>query len=157
MAQDAGQASLAAGARRGRRFVSTATGARQVADVMMRRPNVHGPSATLGELRDFFTDDHVHAALLVDNDELIGVVERADVGAHIGDGTPARSIARLLGRTINPKASASETLEHMQRAQRRRLAVVTDTGKLLGLLCLKAGELGFCSDADVRRRNCVPH
>ncbi|HJQ50992.1 MAG TPA: CBS domain-containing protein [Gaiellaceae bacterium] len=122
---------------------------------MITRPTLHGPSATVGQLREFFRDDHVHAALLVDEGVLIGVVVRPDLEADIGDDTPARRIARLAGRTIDPEAAASKTLETMKRTDRRRLAVVNDTGRLLGLLCLKASRLGFCSDGDVHRRKCA--
>jgi len=35
---------------------------------------------------------------------------------------------------------------------RRRAAVTSADGRLLGLLCLKASQAGFCSDQDVRAR-----
>ena len=35
---------------------------------------------------------------------------------------------------------------------RRRVAVINNDGRLLGLLCLKASQAGFCSDQDVRAR-----
>ena len=35
---------------------------------------------------------------------------------------------------------------------RRRLAVTADDSTLLGLLCLKASHLGFCTDADIASR-----
>jgi hypothetical protein len=40
----------------------------------------------------------------------------------------------------------------MRRAGRRRLAVTSEDGRLLGLLCLKASGRGFCSDEDVAAR-----
>jgi CBS domain-containing protein len=119
---------------------------------MVACPIVHGPQATVGELRDFFTDDHVHAALLVDRGELIGVVERPDLPPHVSGGVPARTLATLNERTISPSAGADETFGAMKRTGRRRLAVVSTDGVLAGLLCLKASGRGFCSDADVRSR-----
>jgi predicted transcriptional regulator len=112
---------------------------------------------TVGELRAFFADDHVHMALLVDHGALIGAVERADLLAPIRDETPAREIAALDGRTIGPRAAISEALSLMRRVGRRRLAVISDNCALLGLLCLKTSGRGFCSDADVRdRRSSTP-
>jgi hypothetical protein len=40
----------------------------------------------------------------------------------------------------------------MTATGRRRAAVVSDDGRLLGLLCLKASRAGFCSAQDVRAR-----
>lgn len=119
---------------------------------MVTCPTVHDPSTTAAELRTFFDDEHVHAALVVDADKLIGVVERADLESDFSGDTQVRMIARLEGRTIEPTASVPEALETMKRTERRRLAVVGSDGALLGLLCLKASRDGFCSDTDVRNR-----
>ena len=40
----------------------------------------------------------------------------------------------------------------MTAAGRRRAAVISADGRLLGLLCLKVSRAGFCSDQDVRAR-----
>jgi hypothetical protein len=58
----------------------------------------------------------------------------------------------LDGRTADPGARADVTRDAMKRDERRRLAVVDADGELLGLLCLKASGLGFCSDDDVSSR-----
>lgn len=126
--------------------------AQNVAEAMISRPAVHPPSATVGDLRAFFDDDHVHVALLADGDRLVGVVERGDIAGGLADDMPARSVATLRGRTIDPAAGASDALESMRREGRRRLAVVAGDGALVGLLCLKSGGGGFCSDADVCSR-----
>jgi hypothetical protein len=49
-----------------------------VADAMIRAPKQCGPATPAGELRHLFRDDHVHAALIVEDGTLITVVERAD-------------------------------------------------------------------------------
>jgi CBS domain-containing protein len=127
---------------------------RRVVDAMVAHPTVHEPWTTVGQLRAFFRDDHVHMALIADADELIGAVERGDLTPLLDGDTPARVVARLDGRTIRPGAALSEALDAMKRDRRRRLAVTTDDSTLLGLLCLKASGAGFCSDADVRSRRC---
>jgi hypothetical protein len=40
----------------------------------------------------------------------------------------------------------------MTATGRRRAAVTSADGRLLGLLCLKVSRAGFCSDQDVRAR-----
>jgi CBS domain-containing protein len=122
---------------------------------MVTRPAVHRPTATVAELRAFFDDDHMHMALLVDDGELVGTVERFDL-VNVDDRVPAHEIARLDGRTITPDASLTDALTATQRAGRRRLAV-TNAGALLGLLCLKATGAGFCSDEDVAARHAISH
>jgi CBS domain-containing protein len=119
---------------------------------MVTSPTVHDASTTAARLRAFFDDEHVHAALLVDAGELVGVVERADLGSDLRDDAQAWTIARLDGRTIPPTATVQGAVESMKRTGRRRLAVVGEDGALLGLLCLKASGRGFCSDTDVRNR-----
>jgi predicted transcriptional regulator len=123
-----------------------------VADAMLTQPAVHPPWTTLGELRAFFRDDHVHMALLVDGGELLGTIERGDIAADLGDRAPALEVAELEQRVIAPDAALPEALSDMQRAARRRLAVTNGDSMLLGLLCLKESGRGFCSDADVRSR-----
>jgi predicted transcriptional regulator len=123
---------------------------------MVARPTVHGPSATVAELRAFFADDHVHAALLVDDGRLLGVIERTDLASTTDDETPALQLATLDRRTIAPDAPLSRAHALVSRAGRRRLAVTTETSRLLGLLCLKANGDGFCSDQDVTARR-RPH
>jgi CBS domain-containing protein len=122
---------------------------------MVTCPTTHGPSVTVGQLRAFFGDSQKHAAVLVDHSVLVGVVERRDLKTKLDDGAAARTIATLDGRTVDPSASADDALEAMRRNGRRRLAVVSGGGQLLGLLCLKASGLGFCSDADVASRGCA--
>ncbi|GAA4915925.1 CBS domain-containing protein [Actinomycetospora succinea] len=119
-----------------------------VADAMLRRPKVCEPSTTVGQARAMFADDHVHAVLVVADDVLLAVVERADLeGAP--DHAPAGERGRLLGRVVGPDADLHETWHAMTG---RRLAVVDTQGRLLGLLCLKRHGRGFCSLEDVAAR-----
>jgi len=124
-----------------------------IADAMVTRPDVHPPETTVGELRAFFEDEHVHMALLVDGGFLVGTVERCDLASETPDDVPAAGIATLHGRTI----ASDVPLSAVRTASRRRLAVTTVEGELVGLLCGKASGDGFCSDADVaaRRREAV--
>jgi predicted transcriptional regulator len=119
---------------------------------MVTDPATHRTAVTVGELRAVFADDHVHVALLVDEGVLLGVVERSDLDGELSDHTSALRLARLEGRTVSPHATAEAVRMEMRRAGRRRLAVMSREGKLLGLLCLKKNGDGFCSDHDVAAR-----
>lgn len=123
-----------------------------VAGAMVTCPVTHASSTTVAELREFFRDDHVHMALLVDHGKLIGTVERADLPPHLAGDTPARTIGTLDGRTTAPDVSVSDALDSMKSSDRRRLAVTDSDDTLVGLLCLKARSSGFCSDSDVEDR-----
>ena len=119
---------------------------------MVTRPTTHRATTTVGELRAFFADDHVHMALLVDGGVLLGAVERSDLDQEVDDRAPALTLAGLVERTISPHAAAEAVRVDMRRGGRRRLAVTTRERALLGLLCLKRNGSGFCSDGDVSAR-----
>jgi len=53
---------------------------------------------------------------------------------------------------VPAEASLAEVRQVMIATGRRRAAVTSADGRLLGLLCLKASRAGFCSDQDVRAR-----
>jgi hypothetical protein len=127
--------------------------ARTAAEAMLTTPARHPLSATVGEIRDFFRDDHVHAALIVSPaGYLEAVVEPDDIAEYQALDAAAAPLGRLAGRTVRPGASLAEVRRAMTAAGRRRTAVTSADGRLLGLLCLKASRAGFCSDQDVRAR-----
>jgi CBS domain-containing protein len=126
---------------------------RTAAEVMLTTPVRHPLSAAVREIRDFFRDDHVHAALIVSPaGYLEAVVERDDVAECQALDAAAAPLGRLAGRTVPAEASLAEVRRAMTAAGRRRAAVTGADGRLLGLLCLKASQAGFCSDQDVRAR-----
>jgi len=126
-----------------------APGEATVADAMVRRPKLLPATATGRDVRDLFGDDHVHAALVVDDSRLLTVIEPHEVEAS-GD-APARTMGTLRGRTVAPDADLWETWVWMTGNRCRRLAVVED-GRGVGLLCLKRTSRGFCCDAGIRAR-----
>jgi len=123
-----------------------------VADHVVTQPVVHDCGTTVGELRALFLDDHIHMALLLDGQRLVSAVEREDLEVGLADGAPASPVGTLIGRVVPPGEPAAATLAWMRANGRRRLAVVSEGGALLGLLCLKANGSGFCSDRDVSGR-----
>ena len=126
---------------------------RTAAEAMLTTPVRHPVSATVGEIRDFFRDDHVHAALIVSPaGYLEAVVEHDDIADCQALDAAAASLGRLAGRTVPAGACLAEVHRAMIATGRRRAAVTGADGRLLGLLCLKASQLGFCSEQDVRAR-----
>jgi CBS domain-containing protein len=124
-----------------------------VAEAMLTSPARHPLSATVGEIRDFFHDDHVHAALIVcPAGYLAAVVERDDIAGYQASDAPAAPLGGLSSRTVAGDASLARVRRAMAETGRRRVAVTSADGRLLGLLCLKASRTGFCSDQDVRAR-----
>jgi hypothetical protein len=123
-----------------------------VADAMVTSPATHPGDTTVGRLREFFADDHVHMALLLDGRRLVAAVERRDLDAVLDERAPARGLGPLPGRTVAAGTPVWQALGSLRASGRRRLAVTNERGELLGLLCLKSTGGGFCSDADVAER-----
>lgn len=126
-----------------------APGEATVADAMVHRPKLLPATATGGDVRELFLDDHVHAALVVDGVRLLTVIERHE--AESSPDRPARAMGTLRGRVVASYADLWETWAWMTAHGRRRLAVVED-GRCVGLLCLKRSGRGFCCDAGIRAR-----
>jgi hypothetical protein len=136
---------------------SSGPGGRTVAEAMLSIPWTHSPAATVGEVAEFFQDEHVHAALIISaGGYLVTVVERGDLGPDAAPDVPAVRLGRLDGRTVQAAASLSQARRAMLAERRRRAAVISPDGRLLGLLCLKASHNGFCSDRDVLERSQEP-
>jgi CBS domain-containing protein len=128
-------------------------GRRTVRDAMLRRPDVLGVDATVGEARAAFADDHVHLVLLVhEGGRLAGTVDRDDLAPGHPPGRLAVDMSATAARVVSPHAPLGPVHAQMARQGRRRLAVVDDDGRLVGLLCLKRSGTGFCSDRDVDAR-----
>ncbi|TDT32551.1 CBS domain-containing protein [Naumannella halotolerans] len=124
---------------------------RTVAQAMLRSPKLSAPGLSVGDLLDFFADDHVHLALIVDGGRLATVITRSDLHGHALTET-ADDLGTLAGWTVAPDADLEQSRQQMIATGRRRLAVVGADGKLQGLLCLKRSGQGFCSDAGVASR-----
>lgn len=124
-----------------------------VGDATVRHPKTFDTRSTLSEVVTLFTDDHVHMALVVDDDRrLITTVERSDLPHHASPSTPLTSLGMLRGRTVLPESSLTEATAALHRTGRRRLAVVDDRGRLVGLLCLKKSRADYCSDEGIAAR-----
>ncbi|WP_309072611.1 CBS domain-containing protein [Arthrobacter sp.] len=124
-----------------------------VKDAMITCPKTLPADSSVEEVRRFFADDHVHLALIVDSSgRLLTTLERSDIPSEATGSAKASGFGTIHGRTIEPQQPLGAATASLQLAGRRRLAVVDDEGKLLGLLCRKRTGLGYCNDAGVAAR-----
>jgi len=73
---------------------------RTAADTMLTTPARHPLAATVREIRDFFNDSHVHAALIVSPAGYLAAVERDDMARSQAPDAAAAPLGRLAGRTV---------------------------------------------------------
>lgn len=118
----------------------------------IRNPKTTPLTASVRDMLTLFDDDHVHMALLTHDGYLRGCVTRSDLTGAPPDAL-AVSIARQPGRTIASTQLVDAAWDILERTGARRLAVVDNTARLVGLLCLKRSGTGFCSDEDVSTRS----
>src|ERR1700744_5884994 len=106
---------------------------RPVADAMHTFPARHGLEVTVRDIRAFFRDDHVHAALIVSPaGYLVAVVEREDIIDSQAPDAAAAPFGQLAGRTVPAKARLADVRRTMKATGQRRAAVTGPDGKLLG-------------------------
>ena len=130
---------------------------RTVVEFMVSRPKTLPATATLADVREAFTDDHVHLALIVEEGNVLrSTVTRQDLelagSRGVPDSEPAAEIGVVEGRTIDAETDAEYALRTLTGAAERRRAVIDDHNRLLGLLCVKRSGRGFCGDEDVAAR-----
>ena len=119
---------------------------------MVRHPKTLDIRSTQSDAVALLADDHVHMALVVAEDHrLVTTIERSDLCAAPAD-APLIALGTLTGRVVSPECPLGEATAAMVGTGRRRLAVVDQDGRLLGLLCLKRSGNGFCSDEGIASR-----
>jgi CBS domain-containing protein len=121
-----------------------------VADAMLRHPTVHPADLTVGKARAVFeASPKTRLLLLVADGVLVSTLTRDDLEAADDPTTPAAGLGTLEDRCVSPDLPLDPTREALVREGRPRLAVVAEDGRLLGLLCLKRSQSGFCTDDGV--------
>ena len=119
----------------------------KVADVMSGRPRAVTPETPLTEVAQMMEAEDVGSLPVVDNDRLVGIVTDRDIVVRAiakgkdPTGMPASAISTRELVTVRPDDDLSDALELMVRHQVRRLAVMGDDERLVGIV----------SQADVAR------
>ena len=124
----------------------------EVSELMISAPKTLPIDTQVEAARKAFDDSHVHMLLLTHRGILCGTLLRSDLQPGLPPKAAALSLATVRGRTVRPEQHISTIHRWLVRSGQRRLAVVNDDGRLLGLLCLKSDRTGFCTDEGVAAR-----
>jgi CBS domain-containing protein len=112
------------------------------ADLMLRDPKTLPIDATVRDVRAVLDDPKVQMVLLADGASFgAGITELPN---DADPGAPARAFASPDVETMSPDDPAGEAFDRTNASPHRRVVVVDDDGKLLGLLCLNAARTHFC-------------
>lgn len=128
----------------GARAMPTASGAEStVADVMHADFTTLAPTATVGEVRDWFAGGASRRlALIADSGRYVGALTAADVPVDLPRQLAAVQVARY-GRTVSPDMTAAEGRAEVLQTAARRAAVVDADGRLCGVLALTTDARHF--------------
>ena len=120
-----------------------------VADVMSKNPKSVEPDDSIEEAARCMKEADTGAVLVVDGDELKGIVTDRDIVVNaIAEGNSdakVEDVASTDTTTIEPGAALTDAIEKMRDAKIRRLPVVDD-GEPVGIVSL--GDLAIEADDD---------
>lgn len=121
---------------------------RLVRDVMVSRPKTLPADATVGDLREQFTNPRVQTALLADGGRFAGAIAPSELPDTADASEPARAYARADVPTLTPDATMADALALLDARGDFRLVVLDgegDDATLAGLLCLDRRGTTFCT------------
>ena len=117
-----------------------ATSTRTIRDVMTSNPTTIEPSTTVVEAARKMRDEDVGSLPIVENGELTGTITDRDITVRaVAEGRDAQSttVGEIASRdlvTIDPQQTLDEAARLMAQHQLRRLPVVEEDGRLVGIL-----------------------
>ena len=121
----------------------------KVHEVMTDRPRCVTPETTVSEAAKLMATEDVGSLPILDGDKLTGVITDRDVVVRAvakgkdPSGMPVREVATHDPVTVRPDEDLSEALKVMASYQVRRLPVVDEDNRLLGVLATAdAAEAG---------------
>ena len=112
----------------------------KVHEVMTDRPRVVTPETTVSEAAQLMKNDDIGSLPILDGEQLAGMVTDRDIVIRAvaegkdPRGMPVREVASRELVTVNADEELSSALLLMARQQVRRLPVVDDDGRLVGIL-----------------------
>ena len=112
----------------------------KVHEVMTDRPRVVTPETTVSDAAQLMKNDDVGSLPILDGEQLAGMVTDRDIVIRAvaegkdPRGMPVREVASRELVTVNADEELSRALQLMASQQVRRLPVVDDDGKLVGIL-----------------------
>src|SRR3954452_4953634 len=122
-----------------------------VRDIVKGDPVTVEASATVEDAAKLMAENDIGNVLCVENGEVKGIVTDRDIVVRVlakGDGADAsvREAATTDLETISPDTSIDEAIKKMEQGNIRRLPVVEDDGKPVGVISL--GDLAQARDRD---------
>lgn len=114
------------------------------ADVIHSQFSALPASATIGEVRDWFAaSSSRRMAVLVDGERYAGSLTPERLGGELDPSRPATDVA-LDGPTVPPGAPAKVGQDIALRTAARRVPVVDEDGRLLGVIAVTSDLKSFC-------------
>lgn len=111
-----------------------------ISEVMTSNPRTIEPSTPIVEATKIMRDDDVGSIPIVEGDQLWGTITDRDVSIRaVAEGRDAQSttVGEIASRdlvTIDPQQDLDEALRLMAQHQVRRLPVVEEDGRLVGIV-----------------------
>ena len=112
----------------------------KVHEVMTDRPRVVTPETPVSEAAQLMKNDDIGSLPILDGEQLAGMVTDRDIVIRAvaegkdPRGMPVREVASRELVTVNADEELSRALQLMASQQVRRLPVVDDDGRLVGIL-----------------------
>jgi len=112
----------------------------RIRDLMTESPRTVGSDVTVVEAARVMRDDDFGLVPVVDGDRLVGTVTDRDIAIRVvaeerdPSSTTVREIASADLVTIDPEQELGEALRLMAQHQIRRLPVVEEDGRLVGIV-----------------------
>jgi CBS domain-containing protein len=112
----------------------------KVREVMTDRPRAVTPDTPVSEAARLMESEDVGALPILEGDQLAGIVTDRDIVIRAvakekdPKGMPVRDVASKDVATLGPDDSLSDALELMARAQVRRIPVVDEGNRLVGMV-----------------------
>ena len=115
-------------------------GARSIRDLMTASPATVEPTTSVVEVARLMRDQDAGSIPIVDGDRLVGTITDRDIAIRVvaeGKDAQQTTVDEVASRelvTIDPQQDLDEALRLMAQHQVRRLPVVEEDGRLVGML-----------------------
>ncbi len=114
--------------------------ATNIRDLMTSNPSTIGSDGTIADAARLMRDEDAGIIPIVDGDRLVGMITDRDITVRVvaeGRDPQSTTVGEIASRdlvTIDPQQDLDEALRLMAQHQVRRLPVVEEDGRLVGIL-----------------------
>jgi len=112
---------------------------KSIREIMTSNPSTVQADATVGDAARVMRDDDTGIVPIVENERLVATITDRDIAVRVvAEGRDAESSVREIASsdlvTIDPQQELDEALRLMAQHQVRRLPVVEEDGRLVGII-----------------------